>query len=126
MTFHSFHCWITTDGHLDEDYLADYERLWRGAVEQKTTLVCFCDGSDEIVGLNVMLFTTKNDTYMKEIEKQSKSKDFRDIFAIFDICYANFSPYDTYNVDRYITSFGLSVQRKYRGIALGTRMLEAR
>lgn len=117
---------LTPDGHLDENYIADYARLWRGAIAQKTTLVCFRDGYDEIVGLNVLLFNTKNDTFTKQIEAQTKTKDFLDIFRVHAICYENFSPYDKYNVDRYIGSVGLSVQPKYRGIALGTRMLEAR
>lgn len=95
-------------------------------MSQKTTLVCFRDGSDEIIGLNILYFYLKGNTFLKDIEEQTKTKDFRDIFKIFDICYVNYSTYDKYNVDRYIGSMGLSVQKKYRGIALGTRMLEAR
>lgn len=45
---------------------------------------------------------------------------------MFDICYESFSPYSKYNVKSFIGSLGLSVDRKYRGIALGQRMLEAR
>lgn len=95
-------------------------------MQQKTTLVCFREGSDEIVGLNILYFYLKGNTFLKDIEEQTKTKDFRDIFKIFDICYETYSTYDKYNVDRYIGSMGLSVQKKYRGIALGTRMLEAR
>lgn len=114
------------DGDQDEDYHTDLERMWRGCMEQKTTLVCFREGSDEIIGLNVMIFSIKSDTFMQELEAQSKSKGFRSVCKIMDICYERFSPYEKYNVDRYISSLGLTVERKYRGIALGTRMLQAR
>lgn len=106
--------------------MADYERMWRGALAQRTTLVCFREGSDDIVGMNVMLFTVKGDPFMTNVEACSKTKPFRDIFKIFDICYRTFTPYEKYNVDRYISSLGLTVDRNYRGIALGTRMLAAR
>lgn len=117
---------LITDGRLNEAYCKDLERLWRTSMEQKTTLVCFREGSDEIVGMNMMLFCLKDDPYMQQIEKLSESVGFRSICKIIDICYERFSPYEKYNVDRYISSMGLTVLRKYRGIALGTRMLEAR
>lgn len=58
------------DGINDKDYVDDYIRLWRVALVQKTTLVCFREGSDEIVGLNVLTVNTKDDTFLTEIAHQ--------------------------------------------------------
>lgn len=45
-------------------------RLWRGALQQKLTTVCFREDSDEIIAINVLIISTKNDTYKKEIKQQ--------------------------------------------------------
>lgn len=58
------------DGINDKDYVDDYKRLWRAAMNQKTTLVCFREGSDDIVGLNVLVIHTKEDTFLTEITQQ--------------------------------------------------------
>lgn len=58
------------DGINDKDYVDDYKRLWRAAMNQKTTLVCFREGSDEIVGLNVLVIHTKEDTFLAELTQQ--------------------------------------------------------
>lgn len=63
---------------------------------------------------------------VNKLEFQSKSKGFTDMLKIFDICYASFSPYEKYGVNEYMGSLGLFVDRKYRGLALGTRLLEGR
>lgn len=57
---------------------------------------------------------------------QSKSKNFVDFLKAFDIMYKNFSPYEKYGVDSFMASYALSVDRRYRGLAIGTRMLKAR
>lgn len=59
-----------TDGINNKDFVDDYVRLWRGALKQKSSLVCFREDSDEIVGLNVLTVFTKNDKFMGEILQQ--------------------------------------------------------
>lgn len=54
----------------NKEYVDDLVRLWRGAMEQKTSIVCFREGSDEIIALNVLIVNTRNDTFMKEIAEQ--------------------------------------------------------
>lgn len=54
----------------DRDFNDDYERIWRIALQQRMTLVCFREGSDEIVGLNVLVVNTKNDPFMTAIKSQ--------------------------------------------------------
>lgn len=59
-----------TDVISNKDYVDDYERLWHNVLKQKVSLVCFREGSDEIVGLSVLVVNTKNDTFMQEMTQQ--------------------------------------------------------
>lgn len=40
--------------------------------------------------------------------------------------YENYNPYEKYNVDKYMASLGLSVDRKYRGRSIGDHFLSTR
>lgn len=44
--------------------------MWKTAMQQKCALVCFRDGSDEIVGLNINFITIKDEHIMEELQKQ--------------------------------------------------------
>ena len=49
--------------------------------------------------------------------------------CFFDIAlylYRDFNVYDHYGVDKYMGSFGLCVDKKYRGRAIGEHLLAAR
>lgn len=141
--------WIfSSDGINDQDYVDDYVRLWHAAFEQKLTIACFREGSDEIVALNLLAINSVGDPFREVIGEQvisssfivsfgtklriitndfqSKSKGFNEILKMCDICYANFSPFEKYGADKYMGSLGLSVDRKYRGLNLGTRLLKIR
>lgn len=50
----------------------------------------------------------------------------RDIFDLMMILYENFDTFDYYGVDEFLTSFGLSVDRKYRGRKIGDHFLNTR
>lgn len=54
----------------DPDAIEDYRRMWNIAIQQKCALVCFKDGSDEIVGLNINFVTIKDEHIMEELRKQ--------------------------------------------------------
>lgn len=41
------------------NHLEDYRTAWRPMVEQKVPLVCFKEGCDEIVGINMLFVWTK-------------------------------------------------------------------
>lgn len=57
-------------GIHDDPYGADdYKRFWMPIIAQRTTLVCFKDGSDEIVGANVVYIKTKGDTFRYEVRQ---------------------------------------------------------
>lgn len=48
------------------------------------------------------------------------------MFNIAFLLYTNFKPFEHYGVDKFLTSFGLSVSREYRGRGIGDRLLETR
>lgn len=116
-------------------------------VEQKVPLVCFKDGSEEIVGINMLFVKTKWDhDFLDDLYKsvssahplsvlnvskwkslfQFKSQVTKDIFDLMMILYENFDTFEYYGVDEYLTSFGLSVDRKYRGRKIGDEFLDTR
>lgn len=43
-----------------------------------------------------------------------------------DLVYGNYDPFTDYNVDKYMSSLGLSVDRKYRGRGIGDHFLASR
>lgn len=45
---------------------------------------------------------------------------------MINLLYDNFDPFERYNVNEHLASFGLSVSRKYRGRAIGDHFMEAR
>lgn len=53
----------------NKNYVDDYLRSCRWQLPNKTTLVCFREGSDEIVGLNVTYVSMKNDPFWEEVSK---------------------------------------------------------
>lgn len=57
---------------------------------------------------------------------QFKSQVTKDLFDLMMILYENFDTFEHYGVDKYLTSFGLSVGRKYRGRSIGDHFLATR
>lgn len=55
-----------SDDVFDRDFIEDYQRSWRIAMEQKCSVVCFRENSEVIVGLNLQIVVMKNDTLGQE------------------------------------------------------------
>lgn len=47
----------------------DYKQFWAPIIEQRIALVCFKEGSDEIIGTNLIFVSTQQDNYFEEIRK---------------------------------------------------------
>lgn len=71
---------IVTDGASDPDHIEDYKFIWKSMIAQKTPLVCFKSGSDEIVGLNMIFVSNKDDHFMERVRKQVSEKFFCEQF----------------------------------------------
>lgn len=113
-------------GLNNEEYVKDYQNAWREIFKQKMCLICLREGSDAIIGMNIIFVLTKGDTFFEQILHVSKSEDFVNLFKIVKIYNEQVSIFEKYSVDYYMASLGLSVDPKYRGIGLGQKMLEAR
>lgn len=57
---------------------------------------------------------------------QPSGKNWIDIYAAVEYVSAQFNVFETYKVDKYMTAFGLLVNRDYRGRGIGEHLLRAR
>lgn len=95
---------------------------WREILEQKLVIVCFREGSDEIVGLNFCHAKTLQDAN----GKLPKHFPYTTIADPFYFVFNKVNIFEKYNVDKYLSAFGLSVGRKYRGCGIAANILKAR
>ncbi|KAJ6650023.1 Phosphatase Herzog, partial [Pseudolycoriella hygida] len=114
------------NGCDDEQHISDYCIGWRSSLAQKTVVVCFKEDSDEIVGVNFNFVQSKEDNFFEKY-KDSCSSEITEILSdIISIPYTNFDPFTHYGVTEFLASFGLSVDKKYRGRGIGAHFLNAR
>lgn len=113
-------------GLENKDFVEDFHRFWREILQQKMSLLCLREESNEIVALNVIFIATKGDTLIDSVFRSYKSKDFADQYRIVRLINEKVTIFDKYNVDSYMSSIGLSVHPKYRGLGLGQKLLETR
>ncbi|XP_058452607.1 uncharacterized protein LOC131431112 [Malaya genurostris] len=107
-----------------EDEVAKAEMLafWWWCLAGKMTIVCFREGSDEIVGVNLL--------YVKGTEKpaviNSKNEKILSLVTTNRYSTEQFKVCERYGVERYLTAYGLAIDRRYRGRGIATEMLKAR
>lgn len=63
-----------TDGVNDPDFFEDYKFIWHSMVAQKTPLVCFKSGCDEIIGLNMVFVSNKDDHFLETAPEHVSEK----------------------------------------------------
>ena len=54
-------------GYNDMEHFKDYKRGWTAILAQKMPLVCYKEGSDEIVGLNWNFVVHKDDRFTEKL-----------------------------------------------------------
>ncbi|XP_058822547.1 uncharacterized protein LOC131684046 [Topomyia yanbarensis] len=106
----------------DELSLAEIIGFWQWCFNEKTTIVCYKEGSDEIVGAN--LLHVKCGEKLADLEL--KSEQMRDLIKTNEYMTDQFNIGERYGVDRYLTAYGLAINRRYRGRGIATAMLKAR
>ena len=121
-------CKLKDVPNTDVGFIHDFQDLWRVQLAERMTLVCYKEGSDEIIGGNILYVLSKEDTVLAEAKNQSTNEAFKDMFDSFDLMYreGNFTVWEKYGVDKYLASFGLAVAPEYRGRGIGQRLLEMR
>lgn len=92
-------------------------------LEQHITLVCFKEGSDEIVGMNVIGVITREEA--NEVHKCAGTA-LQVEEAALAVVAKYFKFFEKYQVNEYMSEQGLSVAREYRGRGIGEYILRAR
>lgn len=101
----------------------EIQGLWKLMMEQKLSLVCFKEGSDEIIGINILGMALKEE---QDDECKLEGKAWKKIYGTEVFVFSKFNCFDNLNTDKYICAFGLSVQPKYSGRKIGGEILRAR
>jgi ribosomal protein S18 acetylase RimI-like enzyme len=104
----------------------EFRDFWLASFYEKISIGCFKnDGSDELVGANVLLVSSKEDVCDEQCAA-IKDQDVADVMLVLGFSALQFNIYEAYNVDQYLTSYGLCVNPEYRGRGIGTEMLKTR
>ncbi|XP_058456518.1 uncharacterized protein LOC131433920 [Malaya genurostris] len=106
----------------DELALKEMRSFYQWCFNERMTIVCYKNGSDEIIGGN--LLHVKG--YEKLADFDLKSESIRDIILANDYMTDQFKIHEHYGVDQYLTAYGLAINRCYRGRGIATEMLKAR
>jgi GNAT superfamily N-acetyltransferase len=110
--------------HLDEVSKQELIDVWIVVLSQKLTVVCFKEGSDEIIGLNFL--------YARTTADHNQERDVAEGFALNDInkFYAFIKNYENllekHGVDTILNSMGMAVHPQYRYHGIATELLRAR
>ncbi|EAT34939.1 AAEL012870-PA [Aedes aegypti] len=102
--------------------MGDVVALWKAMLPDRMSLVCFREGSDEIVGVNILDVASRSD----KDNAQFNSAIFQAIYDTIEYVSHQANIFDRYNVDHYLNAMGLSVDPKYRGRGIATEILRAR
>ncbi|EAT34935.1 AAEL012863-PA [Aedes aegypti] len=108
--------------YKDADALEEFDLLWQDVARQRVAVVCFREGSDEIVGLNMLTVVSKADS--KDLKFKSSALQTVCDSYIGLLKQANI--FEKYGIENYLSAWGLSVSPKYRGRGVGTELLRAR
>ncbi|XP_062533696.1 uncharacterized protein LOC134202697 [Armigeres subalbatus] len=106
----------------DSTAMEEIVQLWKDMLSERLSLVCFREGSDEIVGVNVLGVASKS----IENKWKFKSDVFQTIIDAVGYVSQKANVFAHYGVDHYLNSMGLSVDRSYRLRGIATEMLRAR
>ncbi|XP_028034965.1 uncharacterized protein LOC114246579 [Bombyx mandarina] len=106
--------------------VAELKSLWNKSVKDNLSLVCVKDNDDSdptVVGVNVLTVISKAD---KEEVFQSDDKVWSMLFGAVDLVARSVNIFEKYDVDKYLTAYGLVVNPEWRGLNIGKELLETR
>ncbi|XP_075988607.1 arylalkylamine N-acetyltransferase-like 2 [Anticarsia gemmatalis] len=112
--------------HKHPTAVAELQKLWRSTLKDNLSLACVVDNDDlppRIVGLNVLTVVCKED---KEEPFQTEDKVWAQLFGAVDLVSHSVDIFSQYNVDKYLTAYGLVVDPEWRGRNVGKELLLAR
>ncbi|GAB0087128.1 hypothetical protein DMENIID0001_014050 [Sergentomyia squamirostris] len=106
----------------DPRSVESFRKAWKVILATKVTLVCFREGSDEIIGINCLNVTQKG----VEDFTENYGGSCGDIIKTLGFVSESGDLFNRYQVDKYISGYGLLVLRKNRGLKIGVEILKAR
>ncbi|CAH0712807.1 unnamed protein product, partial [Brenthis ino] len=104
---------------------AELEKLWRDTIKDKLSIVCVedTDRPTDIIGVNILTVASKHD---KEEIFKSEDKIWAKLFGAVDLVSRSVDVYSRFDVEQYLTAYGLVVDPKWRGRGIGKEILLAR
>ncbi|GAB0087129.1 uncharacterized protein DMENIID0001_014060 [Sergentomyia squamirostris] len=106
----------------DPRAIEDFRGVWKKVLTDKLTLVCFREGSDEIMGLNCLKLTQQG----VEDHVENYGEACSDVLETMGYLADTGDLFNRYQVDKYISGYGLIVPPKNRGLKIGVEILKAR
>lgn len=97
--------------------------VWRKIAHQRCVVACFREGSDDIVGLNMLTVVSRDD---EPDNSKFESPTVRDFVNVTLYMTTQGKLFETHRVDRFLSAWGLSVHPAYRGLGISTEILRAR
>ncbi|XP_053698420.1 uncharacterized protein LOC128745385 [Sabethes cyaneus] len=98
--------------------------IWRSIARQQCIVVCFEEGRDEIVGLNMLTVISKEDSPLDVQFQSAAVKTFVECTVYMTNEAKLFERYQ--HANRFLSAWGLSVHPRYRGRGIATEILKAR
>ncbi|XP_055524503.1 uncharacterized protein LOC129718108 [Wyeomyia smithii] len=106
----------------DELSLAEIRGFWRWCLNKRMTIACYKKGSREIVG--AYLLHVKGSK--KLLDAKIRGEKLKDIVATNEYMTDQYDVQKQYDVEYYLTAYGLAINQRYRGREIATEMLKVR
>ncbi|XP_055547737.1 uncharacterized protein LOC129731627 [Wyeomyia smithii] len=113
---------VSTGVPKDEGSRSSFVSLWRSILKEKMTLVCYKEGSDEIIGANIIAVKNKDNYF----DFKMKSEKQGNLLNIVEYVSKQFDFSERYGVENRLVAYGLAVNKRYRGRGIATEILKAR
>uniref|UniRef100_A0A2M4AYK9 N-acetyltransferase domain-containing protein n=1 Tax=Anopheles triannulatus TaxID=58253 RepID=A0A2M4AYK9_9DIPT len=113
-------CGVRQDPEAYEETIT----FWKHSLTERLTIVCYKEGSKEIVGANLLAMSVADDKV--DFMELIKTEKLRKLIGINNHMTESVNLYERYGVDKYLTAYGLSVNTRFRGLGIATEILKAR
>ncbi|XP_045770894.1 uncharacterized protein LOC123871245 [Maniola jurtina] len=111
----------------DPESIQTIRNNWEEYVSQHISIACFTEENGEpkdLVGFNILLVKCKDDE--EEDIRKVKGESWRKCLKTLAYSERLVDVFEYYNVDKFLTSSGLTVLPGHRGQNIGARLIEAR
>lgn len=95
--------------------------FWQGYINQNLTLACFKEGSDELIGLNVMYLETFDSPHY-----ECQGEKWKYVHDAIEYTLNKVNIFEKYGVDKYLSAMGLTVDDRYQGRGIAKEIVKAR